>query len=97
MEHAPLRIIDTTTGLLCDREEQIIAFKTSTEYQELLLSIMQHADSRMERITEVVARYFQFAMLSHRWEEKEPLLQDIQRQVVYELNPVGGIVKLQSF
>ncbi|KAG2336497.1 hypothetical protein BDR05DRAFT_971015, partial [Suillus weaverae] len=33
----------------------------------------------------------------HRWEEKEPLLHDIQDKVVDELNPVGGIVKLQSF
>jgi hypothetical protein len=36
-------------------------------------------------------------MLSHRWEENELLLQDIQDKVVYELNPVGGIVKVQSF
>ncbi|KAG1815454.1 hypothetical protein EV424DRAFT_1557145 [Suillus variegatus] len=40
--------------------------------------------------------YFQYAMLSHRWEEKEPLLQDIQGKVVYELDLVGGIMKLQS-
>jgi hypothetical protein len=36
-------------------------------------------------------------MLSHRWEEKEPLLHDIQDKVVYKLKPVAGIVKLQSF
>ncbi|KAG1878612.1 hypothetical protein C8R48DRAFT_768170 [Suillus tomentosus] len=36
-------------------------------------------------------------MLSHRWEGKEPLLQDIQDKVIYKLDPVGGIKKLQSF
>ena len=36
-------------------------------------------------------------MLSHRWEGKEPLLHEIQDKKVHELNPVDGIVKLQSF
>ncbi|KAG1787136.1 uncharacterized protein HD556DRAFT_1247289 [Suillus plorans] len=51
----------------------------------------------MKRINETVATYFRYAMLSHRWEGKEPLLQDIQDKVLYELNPVGSMVKLQSF
>ncbi|KIK44830.1 hypothetical protein CY34DRAFT_79081, partial [Suillus luteus UH-Slu-Lm8-n1] len=36
-------------------------------------------------------------MLSHRWGDKEPLLHDIQDKVVYELDPVDSITKLQSF
>jgi len=48
----------------------------------------------MERIKEVMATYFHCAMLSHRWEEKEPLLHDIQDKVVGKLNPIGGIIKL---
>jgi len=36
-------------------------------------------------------------MLSHRWEGKEPLLHDIQDEVVYGLDRVGGILKVQSF
>jgi len=51
----------------------------------------------MEPIHDVVATYFRCVMLSHRWEGKEPLLSDIQDKVVYELDPVGGIVKVQSF
>ncbi|KAG2337663.1 hypothetical protein BDR05DRAFT_969966 [Suillus weaverae] len=51
----------------------------------------------MKRVEEVVMTYFQYVMLSHRWEGKEPLLQDIQGKIVYELDPVGGITKLQSF
>ncbi|KAG0700213.1 hypothetical protein DFH29DRAFT_1056384 [Suillus ampliporus] len=98
LDTAPLRLLSTATGLLCDREAQISAFKMSTEYNGLLLSLtMKHPDIRMEHITEVVATYFRCVMLSHRWEGKEPLLQDIQDKIVYKLNSLGGIVKLRTF
>ncbi|KAJ8588366.1 hypothetical protein M405DRAFT_740492, partial [Rhizopogon salebrosus TDB-379] len=58
---------------------------------------MKRADLRTERITDVVLMYFRYVMLSHRWQGKEPLLQDIQDKMVYELDVVDGIVKLQSF
>jgi hypothetical protein len=69
----------------------------SIEYKELQSSIIKHANLRKERITEVVATYFRCAMLSHRWEGKEPLLQDIQDKIVYKINSLGGIVKLRTF
>lgn len=97
LENAPLRLLHTTIGLLCDREAQITAFKTSTEYKELLLFVMKHPDSRVEHIGEVVEKYFRCVMLSHRWDAKESLLQEIHGKIVYKLHPVGGIVKLQSF
>jgi hypothetical protein len=58
---------------------------------------MKHADRPSERIEEVVMTYFRYAMLSHRWGEKEPLLREIRDKAVYELEPVGGVHKLQSF
>jgi hypothetical protein len=97
LEDAPFRVLDTATGLLCDREAQISTFETSVEYKELVSSTIARPDFRMKHIKEKVAMYFSFAMLSHRWEGKEPLLQDIQDKVLYELNPVGSMVKLQSF
>ncbi|KAG2142888.1 uncharacterized protein EDB93DRAFT_597938 [Suillus bovinus] len=97
LDNAPLRVLDTATGLLCDREAQIGIFKSSIEYMELLSSTITHRDIQVKRVEEVVMSYFQYVMLSHRWEGKEPLLQDIQGKVVYELDPVGGIKKLQSF
>ncbi|KAG2738605.1 WD40 repeat-like protein [Suillus brevipes Sb2] len=99
LDNAPLRVLDTTTGLLCDREAQISAFKMSTEYKELLSSTIPHPDLDAKRIEEVVRRNLQYAMLSHRWEGKEPLLQDIQGKSVYdsELDSVGGMTKLRSF
>ncbi|KAG2751073.1 hypothetical protein P692DRAFT_20406999 [Suillus brevipes Sb2] len=73
------------------------AFKSSTEYKELLSSTLKRAELRTDVIQNVVTTYFRCVMLSHRWEVKELLLHDIQDKIVYELNPVGGIVKLQSF
>jgi len=94
LDDAPLRLLDTTSGLLCDREAQICAFKLNTEYKELLSLIVKHADIRTK---EVVTLYFRCVILSHMSRGKEPLLHDIKDKVVYELNPVDGIVKLQLF
>jgi hypothetical protein len=93
----PLRLLNTTTGRLCDRGAQISAFQTSTEYNELLLSIMAYPDLPLGHIADTVATYFRYVMLSHRWGEKEPLLHDIQDKVVYDLKEVGGLMKSQSF
>jgi hypothetical protein len=99
LEDAPFRVLNTTTGFLCDRKAQISAFETSVEYKELLSSTITGTcpNFRMERIKEKVAMYFRYATLSHRWEEEEPLLQDIQDKVLFELDPIGSMVKLQSF
>ncbi|KIK44140.1 hypothetical protein CY34DRAFT_803057 [Suillus luteus UH-Slu-Lm8-n1] len=97
LENAPLRLIDTATGRLCNRDAQINAFTESTQYKELLRSFDTHGSLQMERIKNAVAKYFSWVMLSHRWERKEPLLRDIQNKAIYNLDPVGNIVKLQKF
>lgn len=97
LDDTPHRLLNTFTGHLCNQEVQINTFKMSTEYKEILSSSLAHVDTRKEHIKDVVAMYFRCVMLSHRWEGKEPLLNDIQNKVVDELNPVGGIMKLQSF
>jgi hypothetical protein len=99
LDNIPLRVLDTTTGLLCDREAQISTFKMSIQYKELVSSTITHLDLPMKHIEEVVMMYLQYAMLSHRWEGKEPMLRDIQGRSVYdsELDPIGGMTKLRSF
>jgi hypothetical protein len=58
----------------------------------------KNTDLRTERIPEAVGKYFRRVMLSHRWEGNEPKLDDIQGKPVYDWrDPVGGIMKLQSF
>ncbi|KAG1722080.1 uncharacterized protein EDB91DRAFT_1256240 [Suillus paluster] len=93
---APLRLLNTATGLLCDRGAQFGAFETTIDYKKLLLSTMKHPELGTEHITDAVATYFRCVMLSHRWDEKEPRLQDIKDQDVYKLK-AGNLVKLQSF
>ncbi|KAG2117045.1 uncharacterized protein F5147DRAFT_768429 [Suillus discolor] len=97
LDTAPLHLLNTSTGRLCDRQAQITAFMESTEYEKLMSSLMTHGHLQLECIKEVVVMYFRWVMLSHTWETKEPLLLDIQNKVVYDLDPVGTMVKLQTF
>jgi hypothetical protein len=97
LENTPHRLLDTSTGRLCDKDAQIHTFIMSTEYKGLLASIFRHADLSTELIQDVVRTYFRYVMLSHRWEGKEPSLRDIRGKIVYDANQVGGIAKLQSF
>jgi hypothetical protein len=97
LENVPLRLLNTSTGLLCDRGAQINAFQTSRAYNELLLSSMMHTDLPMESITDTVTTYLHCAMLSHRWGEQELLLHDIKDKAVYESKEAGRFMKLRSF
>ncbi|KAG1807961.1 uncharacterized protein BJ212DRAFT_1580111 [Suillus subaureus] len=96
LKKAPLRLINTSTGRLCDQGVRIDAFIESTEYEELT-SLGMHGSLQTELIKETVAKYFSWVMLSHRWGAKEPLLHDIQGRDIYDLDPVGTMVKLQKF
>ncbi|KAG1852401.1 hypothetical protein C8R48DRAFT_354214 [Suillus tomentosus] len=97
LSNAPLRLLNTSTGMLCDRAAQLNRFKTSPEYKDLLSSITKRSDLEIERIKEVVATHFRCVLLSHRWEETEVLLHHIQDKMVYELDGLGGTAKLRSF
>ncbi|KAG1758678.1 hypothetical protein EDD22DRAFT_909523 [Suillus occidentalis] len=97
LENVPLRLLNTSTGLLCDRGAQINAFQTSRAYNELLLSSMMHMDLSTKSITDTVTTYLHCAMLSHRWGEQELLLHDIKDKAVYESKEAGRFMKLRSF
>jgi WD40 repeat protein len=97
LENAPLRLINTITGHICDRNAQINAFTESTEYKELLHSFDMYAPLQTELIKEAVIKCFSWVMLSHRWEREEPVLHDIHGRDIYDLDPVGTVVKLQKF
>jgi hypothetical protein len=53
----------------------------TAKYKELLSFTTTHSDLEADCIKEGVAMYFRRVMLSHRWEEKEALLHDIQDEV----------------
>ncbi|KAG1789016.1 uncharacterized protein HD556DRAFT_1275673, partial [Suillus plorans] len=97
LENAPLRLVNTFTGRLCDRQTQINTFIKSEKYKEVLSSLMAHATLQTELIKAIVTEYFSWVMLSHRWESKEPRLHDIQDKDVYTLASLGTVLKLQTF
>ncbi|KAG1818198.1 uncharacterized protein BJ212DRAFT_1299016 [Suillus subaureus] len=78
----PLHLFNTIMGCLCDQGAQMSTFKTSAEYNKLLLLIMAHPDLPLGCITDAG--------------ENKLLLHDIQDKIVYKLN-AAGVVKLQSF
>ena len=94
----PPRLLDTHNSTLCDRDSQIAQFEKSREYNQLLsLALAMDGAAQVTHIHEAVSTYFQYVTLSHRWGKFEPLLHDIDGQVVYDLDPIDGLSKLQSF
>ncbi|KAF8556453.1 hypothetical protein OG21DRAFT_1408965, partial [Imleria badia] len=49
------------------------------------------------RIKREVREYFQYVMLSHKWEENEPLFQHVMHMAVYDLDQSQTHDKLQTF
>ncbi|KAI6010118.1 hypothetical protein EDC04DRAFT_812137 [Pisolithus marmoratus] len=93
LETIPLRLLHTPTGILCNRDLQLSHFEKSPQYQQLL-SLNQPSAAQ---IREAVNAFFQFATLSHRWANGEPLLRDVEGRKIYEMDGVDGLEKLQQF
>ncbi|KAI6018059.1 hypothetical protein BKA83DRAFT_105029 [Pisolithus microcarpus] len=89
----PTRLLNTHTGVLCDRAAQRSQFMDSQQCKQLLLS----ATPSEPVIRTAVLQHFQFVMFSHRWGESEPVLRDIRDRLVYDMSPRGGVKKLQNF
>ncbi|KAL4064355.1 hypothetical protein J3A83DRAFT_250575 [Scleroderma citrinum] len=94
----PPRLLNTHTGMLCDRDSQMTYFEKSQEYHKLLSSASAlDTIPPTSHVRNIVSTYFRYVTLSHRWGRFEPLLRDIEGQVVYDLAPTDGLLKLQSF
>ena len=98
LKTCPPRLLNTHSGVLCDRGAQILHFKNSQEYEQLVSS-MSTLDMFMptDRIREVVSTYFRYVSLSHRWGNSEPLLRDIEKQLIYDSDPPDSLLKLSFF
>ena len=51
----------------------------------------------LSHIRHVVQQYFQYVVLSHRWEENEPLFQEVVQIAVYDLGDSPTHDKLQTY
>ena len=98
LDALPSRLLNTQTGLLCDRDLLTADFESSPQFQQLILSAARLDSSQCEEhIRKAVSAYFKYATLSHRWGKDEPQLRDVRGRVIYQLDPTDGITKLRSF
>jgi hypothetical protein len=88
-------LINTTTGRLHNRAERASAFESLPIFKELVSSMTTRID--YVRIKREVRQYFQYVMLSHKWEENEPLFQQVIHMAVYDLDRSPTHDKLQTF
>ena len=95
IRHSPHVLINTTTGRLHDRAEQESAFESAPIFKELVSSMTTRIDKA--RIKREVRQHFRYVMLSHKWEDNEPLFQELIRIAVYELDESPTHDKLQMF
>ena len=93
--HLPRVLINTTTGRLHDRAEQPSAFESLPIFNELVSSMTTRVDNA--RIKREVRQYFRYVMLSHKWEDNEPLFQKVIHMAVYDLSQSPTHDKLQTF
>ena len=95
IHHLPRVLINTTTGRLHDRAEQAATFENHPIFKELVSSTTTRID--YVRIKREVRQYFRYVMLSHKWENNEPLFQQMVHMAVYELDRSPTHDKLQTF
>ena len=95
IRHMPRVLIDTTTGRLYDKTRQAEAFEELPIFDELRSSMTTGLDC--ERIEKEVKGFYQYVILSHKWQASEPTFQMVEDTSVYSLptSPKNG--KLQRF
>ncbi|KAH7922231.1 hypothetical protein BV22DRAFT_674588 [Leucogyrophana mollusca] len=93
----PHRLFDTRSGELRSHTDLKAAFEKSDDFTALVLvTTALPPQQHRATIEGVVRHYFGYAMLSHRWDEQEPLYEQIHSSV-FEIDGLPGITKLQGF
>ncbi|KAI5991374.1 hypothetical protein EDC04DRAFT_3127421 [Pisolithus marmoratus] len=92
----PLRLLNTYTGALCDRDAQISYFEDSFQYNKLLSSTQRGLEFELS-VRKTAWEFFGYTTLSHRWGTREPLLRSIQGNNIYCVDGGEGFAKLRSF
>ncbi|KAF8555063.1 TPR-like protein [Imleria badia] len=95
IRHFPRVLINMTTGRLQNKTEQAAAFMSLPIVNKLVSSMTTHIDRR--HIKREVRHFFRYVMLSHKWEENEPLFQQVIHMAVYDLQQSPTHDKLQMF
>ena len=75
LKTSPLVLIDVKSGHLCDGQKRVLIYRSEPEFEKLLSSITEGLDG--DGVQRAVKKYFEYVTLSHVWEGKEPLFQDV--------------------
>ena len=93
--HIPRVLIDVTSGRLYSKKQQAAAFEALPIFNELVSSMTTELD--YARIWRTVKEFYRYVMLSHTWEDDEPLLQKVEDISIYKLEESPANLKLQRF
>jgi hypothetical protein len=95
IHESPLVLLNTGSGRLLDKSGQRRSFESQPIFLELISSMTTHIDHA--RIEREVTEYYRYATFSHKWEDNEPLFEQVIRIVVYDLGESLTHDKLQMF
>ncbi|KAF8134386.1 hypothetical protein EV363DRAFT_1257443 [Boletus edulis] len=97
IRHIPRVLIDTVTGRLYNKVQQAAAFEELPVYDELRSSMTIRARLDHARILKEVKKFYQYVMLSHRWQPNEPTFQQVEKNSIDKLPLSPAVSKLQNF
>ncbi|KAF8119879.1 hypothetical protein EV363DRAFT_1378598 [Boletus edulis] len=92
---SPRVLINTISGQLVDKSEQVSASEPLPVFNKLISSMTTNIDRA--RIQQDVTEYYRYAMFSHRWDFNEPLFEKVKDIAVYDLEASPTNNKLQTF
>ena len=92
---SPLVLLNTDSGRLLDKSGQARSFESQPIFRELISSMTTHIDHA--RIEREIAEYYRYATFSHKWEDNEPLFEEVIHIVVYDLEESLAHDKLKMF
>ncbi|KAN0087988.1 hypothetical protein V8E55_006609 [Tylopilus felleus] len=91
----PRVLINTVSGQLCDKSEQAASFESHPDFIKLVSYMTTRIDN--DAIKHDVTKFYRYGMFSHKWENNEPLFEQVIRIVVYDLGESPTQDKLKMF
>ena len=92
---SPRVLINTLSGRLCDKSQQAASFESRAVFNKLVSSMTTSIDD--VRIKDEVTEYYRYGMFSHKWEDNEPLFEQVICIGVHKLEESPNHDKLKMF
>ena len=88
-------LINTLSGRLYDKSQQAASFESHGAFNKLISSMTTCIDE--VHIKREVTEYYRYGMFSHKWEDNEPLFEQVICMVVHTLEESPTHDKLKMF